>query len=103
MPIEEDIRESIQKFTFNKNLPEFIDMAKYLEGRLKEGENLLIGVDERELIGPANYTADFIYLELQKTEGKPGRVATLNCLGDITYNVYIFKDYRPLPESQREP
>jgi len=40
MSIEENITEALEKFTFNKRLPEFIDMAKYLEARLKEGEHL---------------------------------------------------------------
>jgi len=96
MPIEKDIRESIKKFTFHKNLLEFIDRAKYLEERLKEGEDILVKLDEHKLSG-----IEFIYLELHKTEGKPKKVVTLNCLG-ITYSVDLFKDYRPLPESQRE-
>ena len=95
MPIEEDIKEAFRTLTFHKNLLEFTDMAKYLEGRLKEGESLLAKLDEHKLSG-----IEFIYLELHKTEGKPKRVATLNCLG-IKYNVDLFKDYRSLPESQR--
>jgi len=96
MPIEEDIKEAIKKFTFHKNLLEFIDRAKYLEERLKEGENILVKLDEHKLSG-----IEFIYLELHNKEGKPRRVATLNCLG-IRYKSDLFKDYRPLPESQRE-
>ena len=96
MPIEEDIKKAIKKFTFNKNLLEFIDRAKYLEERLKEGENILVKLDEHKLSG-----IEFIYLELHKTEGKPEKVASLNCLG-IRYKFDLFKDYRPLPESQRE-
>ena len=103
MPIEKLIKETIEIFTFNKRLPEFIDMAKYLEGRLKKGECLLVKVDEHQLVGPAKHTVDFIYLDIQKRGGrKPERAATLNCLGDITYNANIFKGYRPLSESQRE-
>lgn len=96
MPIEEDIKEAFRTLTFHKNLLKFIDRAKYLEERLKEGEKLSIGVDERKFSG-----VEFIYLELHKTEGKPEKVATLNCLG-ITYQRDIFKYYGPLPESQRE-
>ena len=99
MPIEENIRKALKKVSFNKNLPEFIDRAKYLEEKLKEGENLLIGL---KLSGSALGAANFIYLELHNKEGEPKRVVTLDCLGDITYSVDIFKDYRPLPESQRK-
>lgn len=102
MSIEKDIKETLKKLTFFKNLPEFTDRAKFLEGRLKEGESLSVGVDELQLIGPARETADFIYLELHRTEGKPERAVTLDCLGGMTYIVDIFKDYRPLPEFQRE-
>lgn len=100
MPIEENITKAIKRFIFNKKLPKFIDMAKYLERRLKEGENLLVGVGEHEI--KYHSDVDFIYLELHNTEGKSERVVTLNCLGDITYEVDIFKDYRPLLESQRK-
>ncbi|GAH66165.1 unnamed protein product [marine sediment metagenome] len=95
MPIEKDIIEKIKRFTFNKNLLEFIDRAKYLEERLKEGENILVKLDEHKLSG-----IEFIYLELHKTEGKPEKVVSLNCLG-IRYKSDFFKDYKPLPESQR--
>lgn len=100
MPIEEDIRKAIEKVSFNKKLLEkFIDMSKYLEGRLKEGEDLFPGL---KLSGSALGAANFIYLELHNKEGEPRRVVTLDCLGDITYSDDLFKDYRPSPESQRE-
>ena len=101
MSIEEDINEAIKKLTFFKNLPEFKDRAKYLEERLKEGESLLIKVDEHKLTGPADYTADFIYLEFYKAEEKPEKVLSLNCLGDVLYGMDLFKDYISLPEFQR--
>lgn len=102
MPIEEDISEASKKLTFFKNLPEFIDRAKYLERRLKEGEKLLFGVDKFEIRDPSQETADFIYLDIKRTEGKlkRERVVTFTCLGDMIYKTDIFKDYRPPPEAQ---
>lgn len=102
MPIEEDIRESIRKLTFLKNLPEFTDRAKHLEERLKSGEKLLVVLDEYQLVGPANYTADFIYLEFYKAEGKPEKVLSINCLGDVLYKGGLFEDYIFPPQSLRE-
>ncbi len=99
MPIEKDIIEAIKKFTFNKKLPEFIDMAKHLEGRLKEGENLSVRIGKLRTFGPICYT---IYLELQKTKGKPRRVIRIDSSGDLKYRANLFKDYKPLPESQRK-
>jgi len=96
MPIEKQIKETIKRFTFNKKLFEFINRAKHLERKLKEGEGLLVGVDEKELSGPAPYTVDFIYVELQ-IGAKRERVLTLDCLGDITYKQDLF-----LPRYQRE-
>ena len=101
MPIEEDIRKALEKFTFNKNLPEFIDRAKFLAGRLKEGEKLLAGLDKFGLTGP-HYLTDHIYLDLNRREGRRQRVATIDCLGEIRYREDIFQDYKSLPESQRE-
>ena len=96
MPIEKEIKETIKRFTFNKKLFEFIKRANHLERKLKEGESLLVGVDEKGLSGPAHYTADFIYVELH-IGTKRERVLTLDCLGDMTYRQDLF-----LPEYQRE-
>ncbi len=103
MSIEKEINKAIKKFAFNKNLLEFIDRAKYLKERLKKGESLSVEVDECELdvSGPAHYTIDFIYLELHRKKGKPERAATLDCLGYVTYKMHLFKDYKPLSESQK--
>jgi len=104
MPIEEDIIEKIKRFAFNKKLPEFIDRAKYLEGRLKEGEGLLVRKGWLKTRGPTCWNPCIIYLELHKPEGKPKRkrVVTIHCSGEeLTYNVDLFKDYKPLSKSQR--
>ena len=99
MPIEKDVRRAIEKFTFNKSLPEFIDRAKFLEERLKEGEKLSVGIDKFGF-SDAPKATNFVYLELQKTEGKQ-RVAILSHVGEIAYITDIFKDYKPSPKSQR--
>jgi len=101
MPIEEDIRKALEKFTFNKKLPEFIDRAKYLEERLKEGEHLLVKIGKLETFDPTPYIVYNIFLELHKTKGKPRKVITINRLGDLKYKNDLFKDYRPSPKSQR--
>ncbi|TET77437.1 MAG: hypothetical protein E3J41_07110 [Candidatus Cloacimonadota bacterium] len=97
MSRKEDIKKVIKRL--DKNLLEFIDRAKYLKGRLKEGESFLDGIDEPKLGNYIPDTARVIYLEIHRTKGRSERVATINCLGNITYSVDIFKDYRPLPES----
>jgi hypothetical protein len=102
MSIEEDIRKALEKFTFNKNLPEFIDMAKHLEERLKKGESILVKVDKRGLVGLTDHTVDFIYLELHKIEGRPEGAASLDCLGDIAYRNDIFRGYKFTQKSQRK-
>jgi len=105
MSIEEDIKKAAGKLEsnknfdneeFNKDLPEFIDRAKYLKRRLKKRERLSVGVDK---FGLHNFSmdTDFIYLELHKTEGKQKMVA-LSCLGELAYIVDFFKNFRPLPE-----
>ena len=99
MSKEKDIKKVIKRL--DKNLLEFIDRAKYLEGRLKEGESLLDGIDELKLGNHIPDTARVIYLEIHRTKGRSERVATINCLGEMTYRIDIFKNYRFLPESQR--
>ena len=99
MPVEKEIRKATKKFELKKNIPEFIDRAKFLEERLKKGEKLSIEVSEDELVGPASYT---VHLELHKKGEKPERVANLGCLGRMSYRFDLFKDYNPSLESQRE-
>jgi len=101
MSIEEDIIGAIKRFTFNKKLPEFIDRAKYLEERLKEGENLSVRIGKHGTFGPTSYNVYTISLELHKTEGKLRRVVRIDSLGNLKYRIDLFKDYKSLPESQR--
>jgi hypothetical protein len=94
MTIEEDVEKRIKKFAFFNNLPEFIDRAKFLEGRLKKGKSLLIGVSKRELKGSSD-SLDYIYFGVY-TEEKFIEAITLDCLGRMAYNADFFKDYKPL-------
>ncbi|HUW43412.1 MAG TPA: hypothetical protein VMV95_00405 [Bacillota bacterium] len=98
MPIEKEIKDAAKELQFFKNLPEFINRAKYLKGKLKPGETLSFGTDG---LRNFNYSAEFIYLEIHKKEGKPERPLSIDCLGDIHLDHYLFEDYKPLPESQR--
>ena len=102
MTIEEDINEALKKLSLFKKLPEFIDKAKYLEGRLKKGERLSIRRDEFKLVDPTGHIVDYIYLELRKKGEEPEEILTLTCLGDMigAYENF-FEDYRPPQKSQR--
>jgi len=99
MSIEKEIRKKIKKAffcprketersRFNKELPEFIDKAKFLEEKLKPGEKLPVGVEKNELFSSTPYA---IYLELHKKGEKPERVLVLNCLGGISYQFKYFQ------------
>jgi nickel-dependent lactate racemase len=102
MSIEKDIKEETKKFTFNKKLLEFIDMAEHLEERLKPGEKLLAGRDEFKLVDPTGHIVEYIYLELRKKGEEPKKILMLTCLGSMRKSYEdFFEDYRPSPESQR--
>lgn len=99
--LESEIEKAAQRLTFTRMLPEFIDRAKYLEGKLQEGERLEVEMTEVE-IGRAKTNMDVLILKLYGREDEPIRAVSLSGLG-ISYFDYLFTDYRPLPDSQRYP
>ena len=93
MAIEQLIGYLAEKFSFSeKNLPEFINKEKFLEEKLKRGEELSIVIVNGESKHP------YICLELCKKE-ETIKIATFNYSG-ITqlYQEKMFEDYLPLPE-----
>ena len=101
--IEIEIEEVVQRLTFNRRLPEFIDRAKYLEGKLQEGEYLTVEMEDLELRDMARSSADRMVLDLYGRKEKPVRAVTLDSLGTISWSDDLFLDYRPIPESKRYP
>lgn len=88
--------EAIKKFTFNKKLPEFIDRAKFLEERLKEGQKLFIAISKHNLL-PILYEYS-IYLELHELGKYPRRMIYIDGLGKLRIDKKerdLFKDYKP--------
>jgi hypothetical protein len=103
MTIAGKIGKVARRLTFYRKLPEFIDRAKYLEGRLREGEYLTVEMEDLELTGRAKHSADMMVLDLHRKHGGTIRAISLDSLGTISWFSELFRDYRPLPESQRYP
>lgn len=94
MSIEQDIVKTIMKSTFNKKLPEFIDRAKFLEKRLKEGEQLFFQLTEyKAFITDYSY---YIGLDLHKRGIEPRTVIFIGGDGKLRYEKDLFKDYKPI-------
>ncbi len=101
MPIEETIIETVKRFTFDEKLPEFIDRAKYLEERLKEGQKIFVEIKGDK--APLHIYA--IHLEIHELGEYPRKIIYIDTLGKLRINKKernLFKDYKPSPESQRE-
>lgn len=95
MAIEEKIIKSMKNWRFYRRLPEFLDRVRYLESKLKKEEGEYLKIVETE--DYADYT-DAIGIKLLKKgaeESAAAPVLRLNCLGEMTYSMEYFKDYKP--------
>lgn len=89
----------LRRLEIKRKLPEFMNRARYIEGRLQEGESLIPEIGVLGSSGKAGPGVETMVLNLYGREEEPVKALALGSSGMMEWDESLFTDYKPPSET----